>query len=75
MSGARESFALGDRVVLSAVGLQTLHLRNRRGLPGVQRGEVCTVVGFGRDGFSIRVRRRGAKRPDTYAAAFWELAP
>jgi hypothetical protein len=66
---ARDNFAIGDRVTLSAEGRALFGTRGR----GRAWQTTGVVVGFGRAPFTaVRVRRDGTTTPASYHMAFWE---
>jgi hypothetical protein len=64
---ARDNFAIGDRVTLSAEGRAQCADRRRARTP-----QTGVVVGFGRPSIIVRVLRDGNTTPAGYHMAFWE---
>lgn len=61
---ATEKFRLGDRVELSPTGHEYLILRSHF---------TGRVEGFGKDIFTVRIRRDGRASTESYHMDFWRL--
>lgn len=68
---ANEKFSLGDRVRATRASFANGCFINS---PGAKLGNVFgTVVGFGRDGYHVKVLRDGQKTPANWSPNFWAV--
>lgn len=68
---ARQKFTKGDRVRATEAAFKNgCFINIRDAEPGKVFG---TVVGFGDEGYCVRILRDGRKRPDLWSPNFWEV--
>lgn len=71
---ARDKFAKGDRVKLSARGIQHLRTMRRKGKRAYDHDTRGTVVGFGHSPEVVAIVRDGLVTREAFHLTLWELA-